>query len=175
MDVRVVGLGPESAALAALRACPGVVVENRWVAETAIADLLAWSDAIVLPYREASQSGVAAAALAAGRPVIATRVGGLAEQLAGWPHTFLCEPDAASLAASITAWLTAPTARPPAIDAQAAWQAASAGLLEALAPIVTHHSPRRALRDGAGTNIIGARTEGSPCPSALSVSTLAKP
>jgi len=69
--VRVVGSGPESAALDALRACRGVTVENRWVPESEIGALLAWSEAVILPYREASQSGVAAAALAAGRPVIA--------------------------------------------------------------------------------------------------------
>ena len=72
ISVRVVGLGPETPALDALRACRGVMVENRWVPEPEIGSLLAWSDALILPYREASQSGVAAAAIAAGRPVIAT-------------------------------------------------------------------------------------------------------
>ena len=33
MEVRVVGQGPESTALATLRALPGVTVENRWVPE----------------------------------------------------------------------------------------------------------------------------------------------
>ncbi len=82
LEVRVVGQGPESDTLRALRAQPGVTVENRWVAEAEIASLLGWADAVVLSYREASQSGVVAAALAAGRRVICTRVGGLIEQLA---------------------------------------------------------------------------------------------
>lgn len=173
IEVRVVGLGAESPALAALRACPGVHVENQWVPETAIGTLLAWSDAVILPYREASQSGVAAAAIAAGRPVIATRVGGLAEQLAGRPHAILCAPDPASLAAAIDAWRAAPGPMPPAVDARAAWREASAELLRAIAE--PSRRRERPLQGAIAANIISARTEGSPCPSALSASTLAKP
>jgi glycosyltransferase involved in cell wall biosynthesis len=77
--------------------CHNVMVENRWAAETELGAVFGWADALILPYHEASQSGVAAAAIAAGRPVIATRVGGLSEQLSGIPHTMLCEPDPASL------------------------------------------------------------------------------
>ena len=95
---RVVGPSPESAALAALRALPGVTVENRWVPEDEVGTLLGWADAVVLPYREASQTGAAAVALAAGRYGIATNVGGLAEQLRGGALAILCEPHADSLA-----------------------------------------------------------------------------
>ena len=103
MELRVVGSGPESAVLDALRRLPGVRVENRWVPEGEVAEILAWSDALVLPYREASQSGVAAAALAAGRFVVATRVGGIAEQLAGAPLARLVAPDAGALAGALVA------------------------------------------------------------------------
>ncbi|HTN09832.1 MAG TPA: glycosyltransferase, partial [Acetobacteraceae bacterium] len=129
--LRVVGQGPESPDLAALRALPGVSVENRWVPEGEVAELLAWSDAMVLSHREASQSGGAAAAIAARRWVIATRVGGLAEQLADEPLARLCDPTPASLAAAIGALLDQrPTASlPPSPDAAAAWQAMAAGLL----------------------------------------------
>ena len=130
--LRVVGHGPESAALNALRACPGVTVENRWVPETEIGALLAWSDAMILPYREASQSGVAAAALAAGRPVIATAVGGLAEQLADAHQLLLCEPDAASLARAIRLWHAAPAPVAPPADAASAWRDAASALLVAI-------------------------------------------
>ncbi|HVY17688.1 MAG TPA: glycosyltransferase family 4 protein [Rhodopila sp.] len=143
VEVRVAGLGPESAALAALRACPGVTVENHWVPETAIGALLAWADAVVLPYRDASQSGVAAAALAAGLPVIATRVGGLAEQLAGAEHAYLCEPDPASLAGAIGRWLAAPPC-PAAEDrtdwTRAQWRDASWALVQALTPAEARQS-----------------------------------
>ena len=97
LAVRVVGSGPESPVLGALRAMPGVSVENRWVPEDEVGTLLAWADALVLSHREASQSGVAAAAIAARRWIVATRVGGLAEQLQGVPGAVMCEPDAGSL------------------------------------------------------------------------------
>lgn len=60
----------------------GVTVVNRWLAEAEIAEILPQYHAIVLSHTEASQSGVAAAALGAGLPVIATPVGGLVEQIA---------------------------------------------------------------------------------------------
>ena len=133
IELRVVGSGPETAALDALRACRGVTVENRWVPEAEIGSLLAWSDALILPYREGSQSGVAAAALAAGRPVIATRVGGLKEQLSQAPQAVLCEPDAGSLARAISLWLEAPELIFEPIDATASWRQAASDLLQAIA------------------------------------------
>jgi glycosyltransferase involved in cell wall biosynthesis len=101
LEVRVVGSGPESSALVSLRSLPGVVVENRWVPEDEIGGLLGWSDTVILPYREASQSGVAAAALAAGRRILATAVGGLVEQLSGERLAMMCPPDAIGLAAGL--------------------------------------------------------------------------
>lgn len=100
-ELRVVGAGPESPDLARLRALPGVTVENRWVPESELGHLLGWADAMVLTHREASQSGVAAAAVAAGRWIVATRVGGLAEQLQADPLAVLCAPDPASVAAAL--------------------------------------------------------------------------
>ncbi len=100
-ELRVVGSGPEGAELAALRALPDTMVENRWVPEGEVAGLLAWADALILPYREASQSGVAAAALAMGRFVIATRVGGIPEQLAGQKLARVVAPAASDIAAAI--------------------------------------------------------------------------
>jgi glycosyltransferase involved in cell wall biosynthesis len=131
LAVRVVGSGPESATLAALRALPGVTVENRWVPEDEVGALLGWSDALVLPYREASQSGVAAAALAAGRRVLATRVGGLEEQLAGAPGAILCEPDAESLLVGLRRLLDLPrdAAAPPPADPAEAWRDLAASLM----------------------------------------------
>ncbi len=106
--VRVIGQGPESEALAALRAMPNVQVENRWVAEGEIGGLLAWADAVVLSHTEASQSGVAAVAIAARRWVVATRVGGLVEQLQDEPLARLVAADAESLAGAISSLVTDP-------------------------------------------------------------------
>lgn len=71
-------LGPYADLLAGL---PGVEVHNRWLGDEEIAGFMAGADIAVLPYVEASQSGVAASAYAAGRPVVATPIGGLAEQV----------------------------------------------------------------------------------------------
>jgi glycosyltransferase involved in cell wall biosynthesis len=79
--LRVVGEGDAEGCAPGLAALPGVTVEARWVAEESIASLLAEADAVVLPYREASQSGIAPQALAIGIPVVATPVGGLVEQV----------------------------------------------------------------------------------------------
>ena len=129
-EVRVVGSGPQSDVLARLAAMPGVVVENRWVPEGEVGDLLGWADAVVLSHREASQSGVAAAAIAARRWVIATCVGGLAEQLRGESLARLCEADAGSLAAAIRDLVEAPPRFASArSDPRVAWQRTAERLL----------------------------------------------
>ncbi|GAA0575495.1 hypothetical protein GCM10009416_12700 [Craurococcus roseus] len=79
--LRVVGEGDIEAAAPGLSSLDGVRVEPRWVAEPDIPPLLAGAGALVLPYREASQSGVVSLAHALGVPVVATPVGGLAEQV----------------------------------------------------------------------------------------------
>lgn len=106
--VRVVGQGPETPELAVLRGMARVQVENRWVPETEIGALLSWADAIVLSYTEASQSGVAAAAVAARRWVVATNVGGLVEQLQGESLARICAPNPESLAAAIVSLIDDP-------------------------------------------------------------------
>lgn len=59
----------------------GADVRNRWLADSEILPLLAEYDAIILPYMEASQSGVLAAAYGNCMPVIGTPVGALPEQI----------------------------------------------------------------------------------------------
>jgi glycosyltransferase involved in cell wall biosynthesis len=66
---------------------PGVSIENHWVAEADIPGLIAQADALVLPYREASQSGVIPIAHAMGVPVVAMPAGGLSEQVANQNRT----------------------------------------------------------------------------------------
>ena len=145
--LRVVGRGPESAALARLRRLPGVTVENRWVPESELADLLGWADACVLSHTEASQSGVAAAAIAAGRRVIATRVGGLAEQLGRESLATLCDPEPAALAAALSAALSslAPASTAP-TDPRQAWQECAADLIEQIRPVLAARASRPARR-----------------------------
>jgi glycosyltransferase involved in cell wall biosynthesis len=124
LELRVVGSGPETAALDGLRALPGVSVENRWLPETEVAEVISWADVLLIPYREATQSGPAAAALAANRFVIATKVGGLIEQLGHEALATLCEPNPLSLAAALRTRLDAPRIPPPPIARHptAGWQ-----------------------------------------------------
>ena len=73
-----------------------------FVPDEALAGLFFRSSALVLPYREASQSGVIPLAYAHGRPVIATSVGALPEAV--WDHStgLLVEhADAAEIGAAL--------------------------------------------------------------------------
>lgn len=126
-EMRVVGTGPETAQLATLRAVPGMRVENRWVAEADVPGLLGWADVVLLTHAAASQSGVAAAAIGAGRFVVATDVGGLAEQARGIAGVALCRPDADALVAALMNCQDAPL--PARADPARAWQAMAVELL----------------------------------------------
>jgi glycosyltransferase involved in cell wall biosynthesis len=79
--LRIVGDGNLEAVAPGLAALPGVTVEQRWVTDEEMAAVIGSAHALVLPYREASQSGVLPIALALGVPAVATTVGGLGEQL----------------------------------------------------------------------------------------------
>ncbi|MGG5811361.1 glycosyltransferase family 4 protein [Falsiroseomonas sp. CW058] len=137
--LRVVGEGDAEACAPGLAALPGVTVEPRWVAEAEIPALLAEADAVVLPYREASQSGVAPQALAMGVPVVATPVGGLSEQVREGAGGVLAAAVTAESLAEAMARLCAPDALAP-LRAEAAragrdaadWGAASEALVAGL-------------------------------------------
>ncbi len=58
-----------------------VSLENRYLDDEELAKLLFAADAVVLPFRSATQSGIAMAALAVGTPVIASSVGSLPDVL----------------------------------------------------------------------------------------------
>ena len=142
LELRVIGNGPQSPVLDQLRALPGVTVENRWVPEGEVAEILAWSDALVLPYREASQSGVAAAALAARRVVVATSVGGIAEQHARNPLARLVEPDPVALATALGALATEPW--PASMAVPDPWPEIAVALVRDLSKAGLCPDPRRA-------------------------------
>jgi len=77
---------------------------DKYLTEVEIVNYLNQADIIIMPYLEASQSGVATLAIAAGIPVVATEVGGLPEQLqngAVW-----VKPDPESLAQGIKSLIT---------------------------------------------------------------------
>ncbi len=70
-----------------------VDVRPGWVPDDALQALFAAHHLIVLPYRSATSSGIVPLAWAAGRPVVATAVGGLAGAVRHRVDGILCEPD----------------------------------------------------------------------------------
>ena len=58
-----------------------IVVIDRFIPETEVASFFNKADILILPYLQASQSGVATIGIAAGLPMVATKTGGLTEQL----------------------------------------------------------------------------------------------
>ena len=138
--LRVVGEGDAEALAPGLAALPGVTVEPRWVGEAEIPALLAAADALVMPYREASQSGVVGQAYALGVPAVATPVGGLAEQVRDGVDGVVAASLSAPALADAMARLCDPAARATlAAGAHAAgraladWDARAGELVAALA------------------------------------------
>lgn len=157
-ELRVVGEGDAEACAPGLSRLPGVTVEPRWVAEAEIPTLLASADALVLPYREASQSGVAPQALALGVPVVGTPVGGLVEQVREGAGGVLAAAATAPALAEAMAALFAPGALArlraearKAGRAAADWDAAATALLAGLHRVLRGAEPAGPCPPTAGT------------------------
>lgn len=121
VTLRVVGDGDLDAVAPGLAALPGVTVERRWVPDEEMAAVIGAAGALVLPYREASQSGVLPLALALGVPAVATMVGGLGEQLRDEVTGLQVPPEPRALADALLRMLD------PALRAQLAAGAKAAG------------------------------------------------
>ncbi len=78
--------------LALIRSLNGIEVLDRFIPAAEVAGLFERSTVAVLPYIEASQSGVSAIAFTMGTVVVASRVGGLADLLADRETGMLVEP-----------------------------------------------------------------------------------
>lgn len=69
-----------------------VEIVNRWIKNDEVAQFFLNADIVVLPYVDASQSGVIPLAYSFGLPVIASRVGGIPEQVEDGITGFLVNP-----------------------------------------------------------------------------------
>jgi D-inositol-3-phosphate glycosyltransferase len=122
------------ALIAELNLSDRVRIVDRYVANEEVGQYFQAADLVLQPYRSATQSGIAQIALAAGRPVLATRVGGLPEQIEDGVSGLLVPPeDPAALAAAIARFFTgslAETLAPGIAAARArfAWSGLAAAL-----------------------------------------------
>ncbi len=60
---------------------PKIEIQDNYLSDQEIGELLSWADVLILPYLEGSQSGVIALAINAELPMVCTNVGGFKEQL----------------------------------------------------------------------------------------------
>lgn len=84
LDIRIAvhGQGPDAVLETSAQDVPGTW-QTGWIPEEDVRGVFERMDVLVLPYREASQSGVFAQSLTYGVPSVGTPVGGLREQLEG--------------------------------------------------------------------------------------------
>lgn len=78
-----------------------IEVINKYLSEKEIGRLINWADILVLPYLEATQSGVISLGIYGELPMICTKVGGFSEQLEE-DEAFWCEPNVESLSKTIS-------------------------------------------------------------------------
>jgi glycosyltransferase involved in cell wall biosynthesis len=108
-DVRILiaGRGEDFSRYTRMMANPNrFIVHNAFVSDARAAEYFQRASIVVLPYIEASQSGVIPMAYSAGKPVVATTVGGLPEMVEHGRTGYLVAPrDETQLAEAIAALL----------------------------------------------------------------------
>lgn len=78
----IAGNGNMDAYAEGLESCKSNLdLQNRWIKDEEVAGFVSWADFVVLPYTHATQSGVIPLAYAFSKPVVATNVGCLDEQV----------------------------------------------------------------------------------------------
>ena len=111
--IMIAGQGEEFSHYARLMAHPErFIVHNEFISEERTAEYFQRASVVVLPYVEASQSGVIPLAYSAGKPVVATKVGGLPEMVEHGRTGYLVEPrDVQGLAEAVVTLLRNPELR----------------------------------------------------------------
>jgi glycosyltransferase involved in cell wall biosynthesis len=108
---RPLGVDVEALRAAADRAPGRVRLVPRFVADAELPAYFRRADLVVLPYRDAEQSGVLFAALAFGKPIVMSDVGGFAELAAVGAGRLVPPGDPQALATTLEALLADPEAR----------------------------------------------------------------
>lgn len=109
-DCRLVIAGRANYEMNAAMFPEGVRLIDRFLDEEEMAALVNAADVIVLPYLEATQSGIVTLAIDAAIPIVCTRVPGLREQLSEEEAVF-CDPDVQSLSQAIRQVASLPARR----------------------------------------------------------------
>jgi glycosyltransferase involved in cell wall biosynthesis len=91
--LQVVGAGDTRPYRQLLEGVPGVQVVNRWIKEEEVDDYFRAARMVLLPYTSATQSGVLTIAASYGLPVVASRVGGIPEQIQDGKNGLLIDPN----------------------------------------------------------------------------------
>lgn len=84
-----------------------ITILDKYLSEKEMGELLTWADVLVLPYTEATQSGVITLGIYAELPMICTEVGGFSEQLEK-NESFWCQPNKESLIKAIKTVFSSP-------------------------------------------------------------------
>lgn len=82
------------------------ILHIRYIADEQVKYYFCAADAVVLPYRSATQSGIAPMAYHFEKPMIATRVGGLPDTIEDEKTGLLCSPDPDNLAQALARFYT---------------------------------------------------------------------
>src|SRR3984893_576323 len=111
--IMIAGQGEEFSRYARMMVHPErFIVHNEFISEERTAEYFRRASIVVLPYIEASQSGVIPLAYSAAKPVVATTVGGLPEMVEHGRTGYLVPPrDAANLADALVRLLLDKTLR----------------------------------------------------------------
>ncbi len=92
VKLKIVGSGDIQPYLPLILRYSDVEIVNRWIEEQEVAEFFRTASIIVLPYTSASQSGLIPLAASFAKPVVATRVGGIPEQITHERTGLLIEP-----------------------------------------------------------------------------------
>jgi glycosyltransferase involved in cell wall biosynthesis len=152
IELTIVGRGPIGTTLRRRISRLGIRLDNRYVSDDEIRQIVSAHGVMVLPYSSATQSAVAAIALANGMPCVATTVGALPEQVIDGRNGLLVPPrNPQALARAMAAISTnAETARRMAAESLRigrelySWSAIGERLLDDLARFLAGRTSRPA-------------------------------